>query len=601
MKKLFIVLALFFAGPLYAQKKKAVKITDPLAGIEKELEQILKDRKAAGFAVAVVKKDSVIYAKGFGYRDYENKVPVTPNTLFAIGSCTKAFTSSLLGLMNKEGNLDFDKPARDYLPGLKFFNDNLNRNVTVKDIIVHRTGLPRHDMSWYLFSTDSRDELLKRIEFMEPTAPLRQTWQYNNFMYLAQGMIAEKHYEKSWEELIREKLLKPMDMKRSNSSIQALAADSDAALGYEVKNDSLISKTDYYNINAMGPAGSINSSVMEMAQWLKVWINKGKLNGKEILPESYINEAISSQMVISPLLPQTESPDVHLANYGYGWMLSSYRGHYRVDHGGNIDGFSANTAFYPADSIGIVVLTNQNVSSVNSVVRNTIADRILGLKYVDWNDRINKAQAKAKAEGTKGEGNQKKDTQPSHPLKDYEGLYTHKAYGTIEVKHQNDSLIAVFPIEKMWLRHYHYDVFQPVGYDKNGRVDTTEVANLFVPFYMNEAGDIVSVKLQVQPGLEPLTFIKSSKPKEVSEDVLKVFTGEYQLAPQAIAKVYTKDKKLHLFIQGQPEYELLPVGDRKFEIKSLTGYSLEFEGKEDSVESVKFIQPNGIFKATKIK
>lgn len=597
MQKLFIVLALFIAVPLCAQKKKAA---DPLAGIEKELELILKDRKAAGFAVAVVKKDSVIYAKGFGYRDYENKTPVTPNTLFAIGSCTKAFTSSLLGLMRKEGSIDFNRPARDYLPGLKFFNDELTRNATVKDIIVHRTGLPRHDFSWYLFSTDSRDELLKRIEYMEPTAPLRQTWQYNNFMYLVQGMIAEKHYGKPWEELVSKKLLESMGMKRSNSSIATLAADSDAALGYGLKNDSLISKTEYYNINAMGPAGSINSSVMEMAQWLKVWINKGKLNGKEILPETYINEAISSQMVISPLLPQAESPDVYLSNYGYGWMLNSYRGHYRVDHGGNIDGFSANTAFYPTDSIGIVVLTNQNASSLNNVVRNTIADRLLGLTPIDWNDRINKAKAQS-ASGAAGEENRKKGTQPSHPLKDYEGLYTHKAYGTFEVKYRNDSLIAVFPIEKMWLRHYHYDVFQAVGYDKNGRVDTTEVSNILIPFYMNEAGDIVSTKLQFQPGLEPLTFTKINKPKEVSEDELRVFVGEYQLAPQAIAKVYTKDKKLQLFIQGQPEYELLPVGDRKFEIKSLTGYSLEFEGKDNSVESVKFIQPNGIFKATKVK
>ncbi|MBX2952269.1 MAG: serine hydrolase [Leadbetterella sp.] len=600
MKKLFIIFALFFVGPLYAQKKKAEKIADPLAGIEKELEQILKDRKAAGFAVAVVRKDSVIYAKGFGYRDYENKLPVTPNTLFAIGSCTKAFTASLLGLMNKEGKLDFNTPARDYLPGLKFFNDDLTRNVTVKDLMVHRTGLPRHDLSWYLFSTDSREELLGRIAYMEPTAPLRQTWQYNNFMYLVQGMIAEKHYGKTWEEVLSERLLKPMGMRRSNSSIAALTADSDAALGYELENDSLISKRDYYHINAMGPAGSINSSVMEMARWLKVWINKGKLNGREILPESYINEAISSQMVVSALLPQAESPDVHLSNYGYGWILNSYRGHYRVDHGGNIDGFSANTAFYPADSIGIVVLTNQNASSLNSVVRNTLADRLLGLKPVDWNGRMNKAQAKS-ASGTAGEENRKKGTQPSHPLKDYEGVYTHKAYGTFEVKYQNDSLIAVFPLEKMWLRHYHYDVFQSVGYDKSGRVDTTEIFDVLVPFYMNEAGDIVSAKLQLQAGLESLTFTKAGLSKEVSENDLRVFEGEYQLAPQAIARVYIKNQKLHLFIAGQPEYELLPVGDRKFEIKSLAGYTLEFEGKEERVESVKFIQPNGIFKANKVK
>ncbi len=583
--------------PVYAQKKQLSKIADPLSGVEKHLEQILKDRKAAGFAVAVVKKDSVIYARGFGYRDYENKLPVTPNTLFAIGSCTKAFTVSLLGLMKEEGGLDYDKPVRDYLQGIRFNNDELNRGVTVRDAIVHRTGLPRHDFSWYLFSTDSRDELLKRIEFMEPTATLRQTWQYNNFMYLVQGMIAERKYGKTWEELVRQKLFIPLNMTRTNTSISALSGDSDAALGYTLKSDSIISKSDYYNINAMGPAGSINSSVLEMTNWLKVWINKGVLNGRKILPESYINEAISSQMVVSPGYPGTETPDLHVSNYGFGWFISSYRGHYRVDHGGNIDGFSASTAFFPTDSIGIVVLTNQNASALNNLVRNTIADRLLNLNPIDWNERRNKSEMKP-ASDVKGEENRKRGTQPSHPLKDYTGLYTHKAYGTFEVKHQNDSLMAVFPNGKMWLRHYHYDVFQAVNYGKNGLVDTNEVSGIPIPFYMNEAGDIVSVKLKFQPELEPFEFARANKPKELGEDDLKIYVGEYQLAPQAIARVYIKDQKLHLFIKGQPEYELVSVADRKFEIKNLKNYSLEFE---DSAESVKFIQPNGIFKATKVK
>lgn len=597
MKKLVFLISLALVLPGHAQKKKLSKSADPFSEVEKQLEQILKDRKAAGFAVAVVKNDSIIYARGFGYRDFENKLPVTPHTLFAIGSCTKAFTTSLLGLMKEEGSLDYDQPARDYLPGLRFYNDDLNRGVTVRDAIVHRTGLPRHDFSWYLFSTDSRDELMKRIEFMEPTAPLRQTWQYNNFMYLVQGMIAEKNYGKTWEELVRQKFFIPLNMKRSNTSVAALPADSDAALGYTLKSDSLISKTEYYNINAMGPAGSINSSVLEMANWLKVWINKGKFNGRQVLPESYINEAISSQMVVSPGFPGTESPDLHVSNYGFGWSVSSYRGHYRVDHGGNIDGFSANTAFFPTDSIGIVVLTNQNASALNNLVRNTLADRLLRLNPIDWNERRNKSERKA-ASDVRGEENQKKGTQPSHPLKDYEGLYTHKAYGTFEVKQQNDSLMVFFPTEKMWLRHYHYDVFQPVGYGKNGLVDTTEVSRVLVPFYMDEAGDIVSAKLKFQPELEPFNFVRANKPKQLSEDDLKIYEGEYQLAPEAIARIYIKNQKLYLFIKGQPEYELLPVGDRNFEIKSLKGYSLEFD---DSAESVKFIQPNGIYKATKVK
>ncbi len=193
--KLLLLLSLSF-NFCFAQKKTA-QAPDPFAGLDTAFQRVLKDRQAAGFAVAVVSKNKIIYAKGFGYRDYENKLPVTTNTLFAIGSCTKAFTSSLIGLLNKENKLEYDKPATTYLPELHFFNDNLNNTITLRDMMCHRTGLPRHDYSWYLFNSASRDSLLQRIQYQEPTATLRETWQYNNFMFLAQGMIAEKLTGKS--------------------------------------------------------------------------------------------------------------------------------------------------------------------------------------------------------------------------------------------------------------------------------------------------------------------------------------------------------------------------------------------------------------------
>ncbi|MBK6992259.1 MAG: beta-lactamase family protein [Chitinophagaceae bacterium] len=210
MKQLLTILLLSSSIFSFAQKKKNVT-ADPFAGLDTAFQRVLKDRKAAGFAVAVVSKNKILYAKGFGYRDFENKIPVTPTTMFAIGSCTKAFTSSLLGLLNKEGKLDYDKPAREYLPELHFFNDNLNNSVTVRDMMTHRTGLPRHDYSWYLFNTHSKDSLMRRIQYQEPTAGLREIWQYNNLMFLTQAMISEKLTSKSWETNIQEKYLIPRD------------------------------------------------------------------------------------------------------------------------------------------------------------------------------------------------------------------------------------------------------------------------------------------------------------------------------------------------------------------------------------------------------
>jgi len=604
MKKWFFLLALLSMQYSYAQKK-TTRPADPLAGIDTLLERILKDRKAAGFAVAVVKKDKIIYAKGFGYRDYEKKLPVTPNTLFAIGSCTKAFTSSLMGLYNKESKLEYDKPAKEYLPALDFFNNELNNGVTVRDIMCHRTGLPRHDYSWYLFNSNSRDSLLQRIKYMEPTAPLRQTWQYNNFMFLVQGMIAEKLSGKSWEKNIKEKIFTPLGMTSSNFSVKDLAKTGDASLGYTLLKDSVIHLLDYYDINAMGPAGSINSSVNEMSNWVITWINGGKFNGKEVLPASYIREAMSSQMVMSAGIPDPEIPDAHLANYGFGWMISSYRGHYRVEHGGNIDGFSASTSFYPNDSIGIVVLVNQNGSAVPGLVRNSIADRLLNEKPVDWNGRTNQAQAKAKKAAKEAEtsstSNRKTGTQPSHHKSEYAGLFNHPGYGSFEILLRNDSLFLSSPNDLTWLRHYHYDVFEVLPIDKKTGIDTTQKETLKISFQSNTAGDLNSVLIPLQPGLKDIEFTRKSKPKEMSKEEIGRYAGEFEFAPGQGVKFYLKgDKTLFAFIEGQPEYELVPVGKNKFDLKVLTGYSVLFEENEKGeMVSVSFIQPNGTFKAKK--
>ncbi len=601
-----LVLFFFLMGAVtWAQKKTTV--ADPFAGLDTAFQRVLKDRKAAGFAVAVVSKDKILYAKGFGYRDYENKIPVTANTLFAIGSCTKAFTSSLMGLLNRENKLDYDKPARSYLPELHFFNDNLNDMVTIRDIMCHRTGLPRHDYSWYLFNSSSRDSLLQRVQYQEPTAPIRQTWQYNNFMFLLQGMIAEKLTGKSWEEYVREKIFVPLGMQSSNFSIHDLKKSKDGALGYRVHKDSIIKKIDYYDINAMGPAGSINSSVTEMANWVMTWINGGKFKGQEILPFNYVKDAMSSQMVIGAGLPDKEIPDAHLANYGFGWMISSYRGHYRVEHGGNIDGFSASTSFFPSDSIGIIVLSNQNGSAIPGIVRNMLSDRLLGEKPINWNGRVNDAQEKAKKAEKESEktktSNRKEGTKPSHAINDYTGLYQHPGYGTFELINRNDSLVMLTQNGDTWLRHYHYDVFEALSIDKDEGIDTTEKNTLKIQFQMSPAGDISSVTIPLQAGLKDIEFSRKAKTKEVAATDLKKYEGSYEFSPGNEARFYIKgEKTLYAFVEGQPEYELAATGKHQFELKILKGYSVQFEENEKGeIVAANFVQPNGTFKATKKK
>lgn len=597
MKKLLLfLLAIGYSATAIAQQDKRLK------GIDVELNKILETTKAAGFAVAIVEGDKIIYAKGFGYRDYENKIPVDGNTLFAIGSTSKAFTSAILGQLRKEDKLSFDDSPRKYIPELKFFKDNMDNNIIIKDLMCHRTGMSRHDASWYFFPTTSKDSLVQRLAHQEPFAGVREKWLYNNFMFLTQGVIAERITGKSWENNIKERFFAPLGMTRSNTSIGEMKSATNAAIGYDLKKETIISKMDYYDISGMSPAGSINSSVNDMSNWMITWLNKGKYKGQEIIPENYIEEAMSSQMVVGAALPNEKNPDIHFANYGYGWSLKSYKGHYRVSHGGNIDGFSADVTLYPSDKIGIVVLANQNGSAVPGLVRNTISDYMLKVNKTDFIKLFNEDKAKAKkAENEakeKAAAERITNTKPSHILQDYTGKYSNPGYGEFSITNKNDSLFVHFKIKKFYLRHLHYDVFEPFEVN-DSKIDTTDSdGQTHFNFITNESGEITSVKSKLDDLIGPIEFKHKPNTIKVDKEVLAKYVGEYELAGMT-TKVYIKNEnKLYLFVAGQPEYELLATDKHKFSIKNLEGFRVEFvEEADKTINSVIFIQPNGKFTA----
>ncbi|MEO6820225.1 MAG: serine hydrolase [Ginsengibacter sp.] len=597
----FILLILFIGSNCYAQKQS---IDKRFIGLDTSFSRVLNEWKAAGFAVAVVEKNKVVYAKGFGYRDEEMKKPVTVNTQFAIGSCTKAFTASLMGILRKDGLVDFDKPVTTYLPSLKFYDQDLTNKVTIRDMMSHRTGIPRYDFSWYMWQTSSLDSLIQRIQYFEPTAGLREKWQYNNWMYFLQGVVASKITGKTYQENIREKLFGPLEMTNSNLLLKERMTYADAAKGYKVKRDSLISNMEFYDIDAMSPAGSINSTVMDMAKWVTMWINGGKYKGKEIVPVEYIKEAQTAQMAIGGGLPTKESQDVFFSDYGLAWMLASYRGHYRVEHGGNIDGFSASTCFFPSDSIGIIVLCNQNGSMVPGVVRNILADRMLDLKYRDWQTILKTADKKAKStslsEDSAKVNKPKKITTTSHPLKDFEGIYNNPAYGNIIVNEQKDSLFAKLGKQDIWLRHDYYDVFGAIFIDKEDGIDSTAEGPK-INFRTDNSGELSSLTTKFDTDKD-IEFIKKPVVINVSKDSLQQYVGAFDLGGTEIKISLKGDNSITAFIPGQPIYDLLPIGTDLFTIKTLSGYSVKFDRDEmNKIVAIIFQQPNGNFRAVKKK
>ena len=594
MKKILItLLSILSINNAFSQLDKRLK------GLDSELEKVLKKLEEPGFAIAIVENDQILYSKGFGYRDYENKIKVDSNTLFAIGSATKSFTSSLLGVLREDEKLDFEDSPIDHINELRFYNSQMNDVISIRDMMSHRTGLPRHDLSWYFFPTFSKDSLVSRVKHHKPFTSVRNQWWYNNFMFMLQGVIAERITNKTWSENIKEMIFDPLGMTRSNTSIAELENSENAAFGYSQD----FKKMDYYKIAGMGPAGSINSSVNEMSKWLITWINKGEYKGKKILPPNYTEEAISSQSVVVANLPDEDNPGLHLTNYGYGWFLSSYKGHYRVEHGGNIDGFSTSAAFYPSDKVGIIVLSNQNASNTPSIVRNIISDRMLDVKKTDWLkyhfDKLKEAELIQKELDKNEDSDKIKGTNPSRSMNEYEGEYTNLGYGTFDISMKNDSLFMKIPNKTFWLSHHHYDTFLPYEL-KNGKVNLEDESVIFITFSADQLGEIKKLSTGLEPAIEePIYFDRKIKTIEIETSELDKYVGDFKFMKN-MCKTYLKDDVLYVFIAGQPEHKLNPIGKHLFSFEKLEGYKVKFDvSKNEKVTHISFIQPNGTFRYKK--
>lgn len=275
-----------------------------------------------------------------------------------------------------------------------------------------------------------------------------------------------------------------------------------------------------------------------------------------------------------------------------------------LDHGGNIEGFSANAAFFPSDSIGVVVLSNQHISAVPGLVINTVADRMLNTNKTDWTKKFREQKLKAKKAleeaNTETTPTKSENTKPSHNLQDYTGKYTNLGYGEFEIINQNDSLFANFKLKTLYLKHLHYDVFEPFEVTK-AEIDTTESGGLRFNFTTNDVGEIASVNMKIEPALDhPTEFKHTPNIIDVDLATLERYVGDYELTGVAI-KIYIKNEStLYLFVEGQPEYELLATGENRFSFRALEDYKVEFvESDDKTIKEVMMIQPNGIFKATR--
>ncbi len=332
-----------------------------------------------GCAVAVIKGGEVVAMFASGQRDSEGKLPVSADTLFAIGSSTKAFTTCLLAMLVEEGRLAWDEPVRRWLPEFTLADAVIGERLTPRDLVTHRSGMPRHDLVWYGADFDRR-ELVGRLRYLPLNHDLRTDFQYNNLMFLTAGHLAERITGHTWEELVRDRLLQPLGMTRSNLAVAAMQRDGDHALPY-ARKDGKVLRVSFRDISAIGPAGSINSSVREMANWVALHLQKGEFAGKRLLSAALVEDLHTVRMAFGGM--NAGDDDVVGVGYALGWFVDVYRGHRRVHHGGNIDGFSALVSMLPDANLGFVVLTNLDATGLPELVAQHLADQALGLPEHD--------------------------------------------------------------------------------------------------------------------------------------------------------------------------------------------------------------------------
>ncbi|OPA77395.1 penicillin-binding protein [Paenibacillus selenitireducens] len=478
-----------------------------LQNIHSFIEQQMNVWKVPGLAVVVIKDQEVIMAEGFGYRDVEEGLRVTPETLFAIGSSTKAFTAMSAGILVDEGKLEWDTPVRTYLPNFKMHDAFATERITIRDMLCHRSGLPRHELMWYN-SPLTREEMIERLQYLEPNQDFRSTWQYQNIMYMAAGYFVGQRSNTSWEQVVQDKIFNPLQMNSSNLSVETSQLGADYALPYMDQGDQ-VQRIPFRNIDTIGPAGSINSNIKDMAKWVMLHLNKGVHQGQQIISEENLATMHAPHMTCG----SSGNKERPVCCYGLGWGIEPYRGHHMIHHGGNIDGFSAEVSFLPYENLGIVILSNAYNSPLPMLLTYNIMDRMLGLDEIDWSQRrFDEMKQWKAAESTDDKDNDTADqvtgeakASTTHTLEDYVGLYEHPGYGPLSIDLIDGNLQVEFnsfqlPLSRVSNHKFELD-FKPFGVktpasfhtDSNGRIV------------------LVSIKLLLEPGAKDIEFIKTGK------------------------------------------------------------------------------------------
>jgi CubicO group peptidase (beta-lactamase class C family) len=525
-----------------------------VAAIEEKTEARRKELGIPGMSLAIVKDGEVIFMKGFGYKDFERKIPVTAETQFAIGSSSKAFTALSVLMSQDEGRLSLDDSPKKYLSFFKINDPEIDKNITVRDLMAHSSGLNRTDLGW-ITGKLTREEIIRVAGEAKPMAKLREKFFYQNVMFVAAGEIVSRVQKMPWERFVPERVFKPLGMTNSTMSLKEMQKKADYSFGYDYNFDTKETrKLPLRDIDEVAPAGSINSSARDMTQWLKFVLNRGEINGKRLVSEKGFDEWTKLQMKITPN---------GKVGYGLGWFIRDWNGMKVVEHGGNIDGFNALVAMIPEKKLGFVMLTNVSGSSLGS-----------DLMPIIWENVLSNPNQLKTAPVAAGD------------LEKEVGKYRFEAAGfDVDIQMQNGKLVAVVPGQPLY-------TLENVGarrYRLNGAPE-----GFYVTFKDGEA------YLEQPQGNYTLPRLKANGTIEVKNPAAaKELIGRYEseTVKGSIHEVSEADGKVTLNINGQPPYELKEKEKDTFSLSPLPD-AYYLKAKRDAngkISGFAIVQPEGEF------
>ena len=334
-----------------------------------QIDDLRTELHIPGIAIAVVLNDEVVLARGFGVRDIQKGHPVTVETLFAIGSCTKAFTSMLVAMLIDEGKMNWDDPVRRHIPFFQLKDEQADSRATIRDLLCHRTGLTRMGVLW-AGNQVGRDEMLRQVAKAQPWAPFRTRFLYNSVMYSAAGFASARAAGTDWESLVKERILVPLEMKDTNTSVLETLENPKMAKGYVWdEHQEMWRFQPMRNVSSVAPAGVINSNVLDMVNWIRFLLDGGRHRGRRLVSADNLQEIWKAQIPVAPNVA-----------YGFGWLLRESNGRRVIEHNGNVDGFAAEVVLFPEKNAGFVILANVTATPLQQLSVSMVWEALFGHK-----------------------------------------------------------------------------------------------------------------------------------------------------------------------------------------------------------------------------